>query len=45
MCLTAIAGSEMAMRDLGIPIVAGSGVAAAEEWYRESGAELMKLAA
>lgn len=34
MCLTAIAGSEMAMRDLGIPVAAGSGVAAAIEYYR-----------
>ena len=34
MCLTALAGSEMVMRDLGIPIVAGSGVGAAVEYYR-----------
>lgn len=34
MCLTAIAGSEMAMRDLDIPVDAGSGVAAAMEYYR-----------
>ena len=34
MCLQAIAGSEMAMRDLGIPVQAGSGVAAAIEHYR-----------
>ncbi len=34
MCLTAIAGSEMAMRDLGVPVEAGSGVAAAIEYYR-----------
>jgi alanine-glyoxylate transaminase/serine-glyoxylate transaminase/serine-pyruvate transaminase len=34
MCLTALAGSEMAMRDMGIPVVAGSGVAAAIEFYR-----------
>jgi alanine-glyoxylate transaminase / serine-glyoxylate transaminase / serine-pyruvate transaminase len=34
MCLTAIAGSEMAMLDLGVPIEAGSGVAAAIEHYR-----------
>jgi len=38
MCLTALAGSEMAMRDLGIPVEAGSGVAAAEEYYRATGA-------
>ncbi|MEE8362338.1 MAG: serine--glyoxylate aminotransferase, partial [Gemmatimonadales bacterium] len=30
----AIAGSEMAMRDVGIQISAGSGVAAAMEYYR-----------
>ena len=34
MCLGAIAGAEMAMRDVGIPIKPGSGVAAAEESYR-----------
>ena len=34
MCLQAVAGSEMAMRDLGIPVEAGSGVAAAIEFYR-----------
>lgn len=34
MCLTAIAGAEMAMRDLGVPVAAGSGVAAAIEHYR-----------
>ncbi|MBI2720266.1 MAG: aminotransferase class V-fold PLP-dependent enzyme [Rhizobiales bacterium] len=38
MCLMALAGSEMAMRDLGIPVAAGSGVAAASEYYRETGA-------
>ena len=36
MCLTALAGSEMAMRDMGIPVVAGSGVAAAQEYYRSA---------
>ncbi len=34
MLLSAIAGAEMAMRDVGMDIVAGSGVAAAEEYYR-----------
>jgi alanine-glyoxylate transaminase/serine-glyoxylate transaminase/serine-pyruvate transaminase len=34
MCLQAIAGSEMAMRDLGVPVTAGSGVGAAIEYYR-----------
>ncbi|WP_395689545.1 aminotransferase class V-fold PLP-dependent enzyme [Aestuariivirga sp.] len=38
MCLTALAGSEMAMRDLGVPVEAGSGVAAAIEYYRTTGA-------
>ena len=36
MLLQALAGAEMAMRDLGIPIDAGSGVAAAEEYYRQT---------
>jgi alanine-glyoxylate transaminase/serine-glyoxylate transaminase/serine-pyruvate transaminase len=34
MLLTAIAGSELAMRDCGIDVVPGSGVAAAQEYYR-----------
>ena len=34
MVLQALAGAEMAMRDVGIPVAAGSGVAAAEEHYR-----------
>lgn len=34
MVITAIAGAEMSMRDLGVPIAAGSGVAAAEEHFR-----------
>ena len=34
MLMMALAGSEMAMRDLGVPVEAGSGVAAAEEYYR-----------
>lgn len=46
MCLQAIAGSEMAMRDLGIPVEAGSGVAAAIEYYRgATGAAALKNAA
>jgi alanine-glyoxylate transaminase/serine-glyoxylate transaminase/serine-pyruvate transaminase len=39
MCLTAIAGSEMAMRDMGMQIEAGSGVGAAIEYYRGATAE------
>ena len=34
MVMSALAGAEMAMRDVGIPVEAGSGVAAAEEHYR-----------
>ncbi len=34
MLLQALSGCEMAMRDLGIPVEAGSGVAAAQEYYR-----------
>ena len=36
MVMSALAGSEMAMRDLGIDIVPGSGVGAAEEYYRHT---------
>ena len=34
MVLSGLAGAEMAMRDLGIDVAAGRGVAAAEEYYR-----------
>ncbi len=34
MVLSGLAGAAMAMRDLGIEVVAGSGVAAAQEYYR-----------
>ena len=34
MLLGALAGVEMAMRDVGIPVTAGAGVAAAAEYYR-----------
>ena len=34
MLMGAIAGAEMAMRDEGLPVEAGSGVAAAQEFYR-----------
>ncbi len=40
MLLSAIAGSEMAMRDVGIPVQAGSGVGAAAEYYRLNGAKV-----
>ena len=36
MLLGAVAGAEMAMRDLGIDVEAGSGVAAASEYYRQT---------
>jgi hypothetical protein len=34
MLLGAIAGAEMAMRDVGIKVAPGSGVAAAQEYWR-----------
>ena len=37
MCLGAITGAEMAMRDIGIKVEPGSGAAAAEEYYRKNG--------
>ncbi|HEX5437617.1 MAG TPA: aminotransferase class V-fold PLP-dependent enzyme [Gemmatimonadaceae bacterium] len=37
MMLGALAGAEMAMRDVGIDVQPGSGVAAAAEYYRRSG--------
>jgi alanine-glyoxylate transaminase/serine-glyoxylate transaminase/serine-pyruvate transaminase len=39
MLLGALAGTEMAMRDVGIQITPGSGLAAAEESYRASAAQ------
>jgi len=36
MVLTALAGSEMALRDAGIPLALGSGVAAAQEHFRQT---------
>ena len=38
MVIQALAGSEMAMRDVGLAVEPGSGVAAAEEFYRETAA-------
>ncbi len=43
MIMSALAGSEMAMRDIGIPIESGSGVAAAQEYYRSSDTHTAKL--
>ena len=45
MVLGAIAGAEMAMRDVGIKIAAGSGVAAAAEHYRSTAEPLPARAA
>ena len=42
MLLGAIAGAEMAMRDVGIKITLGSGVAAAQEYWRSTAAPLSK---
>lgn len=39
MCLAAITGAEMAMRDVGIKVEAGSGAAAGEEFYRANSLE------
>ena len=36
--MSGIAGAEMAMRDIGIPVEAGSGMAAAAEYYRSTAA-------
>lgn len=36
MVLGALSGVEMALNDTGIPVTLGSGVAAAQRWYRES---------
>ncbi len=44
MVMTALAGAEMAMRDVGIDVVPGSGVAAAQEFYRQN-APKMAMAA
>jgi alanine-glyoxylate transaminase/serine-glyoxylate transaminase/serine-pyruvate transaminase len=42
MLLGAIAGSEMAMRDVGIKVTPGSGAAAAEEYWRSTATALEK---
>jgi len=44
MLLGAIAGAEMAMRDVGIKVTAGAGVAAAAEYYRSTAAPLVARA-
>jgi alanine-glyoxylate transaminase/serine-glyoxylate transaminase/serine-pyruvate transaminase len=40
MMLQVLAGCEMALRDVGIPVAAGSGVAAAEEHFRSTAPRL-----
>ena len=45
MCLTAVAIAEMALVDAGAKIELGSGVAAAQEWYRTSSATALRVAA
>ena len=42
MLLGALAGSEMAMRDVGMKVTPGSGVAAAQEYWRSTSAPLSK---
>jgi alanine-glyoxylate transaminase / serine-glyoxylate transaminase / serine-pyruvate transaminase len=42
MLLGGIAGAEMAMRDVGMQIVAGSGIAAAEEYWRSTARPIEK---
>ncbi|HEX6408500.1 MAG TPA: aminotransferase class V-fold PLP-dependent enzyme [Gemmatimonadales bacterium] len=42
MLLGALAGAEMAMRDVGIKVTPGSGVAAAQEYWRSTSAPLPK---
>ena len=45
MCLGAITGAEMSMRDIGIDVKPGSGAAAAEEYYRKADAQSLAKAA
>ena len=45
MMLSGLATAEMCMADLGYPIMLGSGVAAAQDYYRHSGAKAAKAAA
>jgi hypothetical protein len=42
MLVGAIGGAEMAMRDVGIKVTPGSGVAAAQEYWRSTAAPLAK---
>ncbi len=45
MLISAIAGAEMAMRDVGIDVAPGSGVAAAEEFWRQAAVAPAKVRA
>jgi alanine-glyoxylate transaminase/serine-glyoxylate transaminase/serine-pyruvate transaminase len=45
MMLSGLATAEMCMVDLGYPIELGSGVAAAQDYYRQSGAKAAQAAA
>jgi alanine-glyoxylate transaminase / serine-glyoxylate transaminase / serine-pyruvate transaminase len=45
MLLGALAGAEMAMRDAGVAVVAGSGVGAAEEYWRQAAAAQQPVSA
>jgi alanine-glyoxylate transaminase/serine-glyoxylate transaminase/serine-pyruvate transaminase len=45
MALSGLAGAEMAMADLGYPITLGSGVAAAQDYYRKTTAQMLRKAA
>ncbi len=45
MALSGIATAEMVLADLGLPVKLGSGVAAAQEWYRGSAASALEAAA
>ncbi len=44
MLMSALSGAEMAMRDVGIDVVPGSGVAAAQEFYRQNSPKLAMAA-
>src|SRR5690606_18676402 len=44
MALSGIATAEMVMADLGLPVTLGSGVAAAQEHYRQSASAIQKAA-
>lgn len=45
MLMSALAGTEMALRDFGVALEPGSGVAAAQEFYRAAGASTVRFAA